>query len=86
MEEMSATRGNYCDQITPPKIRLAAYLEVFAFGSAKLLKVEVEHGSESVDDFRLEKGLLDALCQVIEHLHRFRGQRQVTAALTLVLT
>ena len=64
----------------------SAYLEVFAFGSAKLLKVEVEHGGESVDDFRLEKGLLDALCQVIEHLHRFRSQRQITAALTLVLT
>ena len=62
------------------------HFEVFALGSAKLLEIEVEHGGESVDNFWLKEGLLDAFRQIVEHFHRFRGQRQVTATLTLVLT
>ena len=60
--------------------RLCTTFEMFAFGPAELLQIEIEHGSQPIDELRAQKRVGYMLSKVMKHVDRFTGKRQIRLA------
>ena len=57
---------------------------MFAFRSAQLLQIKVEHGSQAVDQFGPQERVGNGARQIVQHVDRLSGQSQVRLAHSLV--
>ena len=60
-------------------------LPLCTFGAAELLQIEVQHSCQALDKLWSHERLNDFHGEVVEHVHRFSGQREVGSALSFVL-